>query len=70
MGNNNRAKVLLPFLFNFVTDCSRFGQQEIFKEIFKVVDSKSLNQPSKFSTFSGAKKADWYMALNTKACLV
>ena len=52
MGNNNRAKVLLPFLCNFVTDCSRFGQQEIFKEIFKVVDSKSLNQPSKFSTFS------------------
>ena len=39
MGNNNRAKVLLPFLCNFVTDCSRFGQQEIFKEIFKVVDS-------------------------------
>ena len=53
-----------------LTDCSRFGQQEIFKEIFKVVDSKSLNQPSKFSTFSRAKKADWYMALNTKACLV
>ena len=70
MGNNNRAKVLLLFLCNFVTDCSRFGQQEIFKEIFKVVDSKSLNQPSKFSTFSRAKKADWYMALNTKACLV
>ena len=48
-----------------LTDCSRFGQQEIFK----VVDSKSLNQPSKFSTFSLAKKADWYMAFNTKACL-
>ena len=57
MGNNNRAKVLLPFLCNSVTDCSRFGQQEIFKEIFKVVDSKSLNQPSKFSTFSLAKKS-------------
>ena len=70
MGNNNRAKVLLPFLCNFVTDCSRFGQQEIFKEIFKVVDSKSLNQPSKFSSFSRAKKADWYMAFNTKVCLV
>ena len=49
---------------------SQFGQQGIFHEIFKVVDSKSLNQPSKFSTFSRAKKADWYMALNTKACLV
>ena len=41
----------------------------IFWDIFKVVDSKSLNQPSKFSTFSRAKKADWYTALNTKACL-
>ena len=53
-----------------LTDYSlRFGQQEIFKEIFKVVESKSLNQPSKFSTFSRAKNADWCMALNTKACL-
>ena len=68
------ATIIMRNFYNLssviLTDCSRFGQQEIFKEIFKVVDSKSLNQTSKFSTFSRAKKADWYMALNTKACLV
>ena len=49
---------------------SRFDQHEIFQEIFKVVDSKSLmNQRPKFSPFSRAKKAVWYMAFTTKACL-
>ena len=31
--------------------------KRFFIEIFKVVDSKSPNQPSKFSTFSRAKKS-------------